>query len=874
MLECILFLTEAAFYEIQVWKFFFTFADVLELPSFTLDEFVQSLHDYDSRLLGELHVAVLKSIIKDIEDVARTSSVVSGVNQSSSANPGGGHPQIVEGAYAWGFNILTWQRHLTYLTWPEILRQFGLSAGFGPQLKKRTEDVYHDDNEGRNSADVISTLRNGSAAVKSAALMKERGYTNRRRSRHRLTPGTVKFAAFHVLSLEGDEGLSILEVAEKIQRSGLRDLTTSKTPEASISAALSRDTKLFERTAPSTYCVKTPYRKDPADSEAVFSEAREKIRVFQNALSGCEEVEKDVEDAERGDDDSECDEADDDPDGDEVNIEEKDVNASVARAKDAGLPIAAGDINDEVKGVINPSMPSSPHSKSPSGLQRMVDKSTAVSTSSDPPIGASQDAEIDESNQGESWVQGLAEGDYCDLSVEERLNALVALIGVATEGNSMRAILEERLEAANALKKQMWAESQLDRRRSREEFAGRMQHDPCTDLKADVDQGNNVGECTLTPVHNLIKENGGKASSVNNDLLVDQQCQLNAGNMVHEGNGVSRISNANPESLSAQQYASSEKTRSQLKSFIGHKAEQLYVYRSLPLGQDRRRNRYWQFSTSVSSNDPGSGRIFFESRDGYWRLIDSAEAFDALVASLDTRGIRESHLHSMLQSIESTFKDAIGWIKCATIEHSAGRNLRNGSSEIISPNHSNEFGSPCSTLSGVVSDTGVAYSDSFKIELGRNDLEKVAISKRACMFLKWMWEGNNHQSTCAMKYGKKRCSDLIHGCDYCYQIYLAEETHCSSCHKTFKSIHSLSEHTSQCEEKRRTDPNWKIQISDDSVPIRPRLLKLLLATVEASVPAEALQPFWTDGYRKSWGVKLFSTSSNEEIFQIDTALNH
>lgn len=164
--------------------------------------------------------------------------------------------------------------------------------------------------------------------------------------------------------------------------------------------------------------------------------------MFQNTLSACEEVEKDVEDAERGDDDSECDEADDDPDGDEVNIEEKDVNASVARAKDAGIPMAAGDINDEVNSVVNSSMPSSPHSKSPSGLQRKVDKSTAVSTSSDPPIGGSQDTEIDESYQGESWVQGLSEGDYCDLSVEERLNALVALIGVATEGNSMRAILE------------------------------------------------------------------------------------------------------------------------------------------------------------------------------------------------------------------------------------------------------------------------------------------------------------------------------------------------------------------------------------------------------------------------------------------------
>jgi hypothetical protein len=67
-----------------------------------------------------------------------------------------------------------------------------------------------------NGVDVISILRNGSAAVKAAALMKERGYTNRR-SRHRLTPGTVKFAAFYVLSLEGSRGLTILEVAEKIQ---------------------------------------------------------------------------------------------------------------------------------------------------------------------------------------------------------------------------------------------------------------------------------------------------------------------------------------------------------------------------------------------------------------------------------------------------------------------------------------------------------------------------------------------------------------------------------------------------------------------------------------------------------------------------------
>lgn len=115
---------------VQAWRFFLTFADVLGLWPFTLDEFVQAFHDYvsnvlsnwislflialtflllflcpsvhstswqDSRLLGELHVALLKSIIKDIEDVARTPATGLGMNQYNTANPEGGHPQIVEG---------------------------------------------------------------------------------------------------------------------------------------------------------------------------------------------------------------------------------------------------------------------------------------------------------------------------------------------------------------------------------------------------------------------------------------------------------------------------------------------------------------------------------------------------------------------------------------------------------------------------------------------------------------------------------------------------------------------------------------------------------------------------------------------------------
>ncbi|MCH98854.1 homeobox domain protein, partial [Trifolium medium] len=141
--------------------------------------------------------------------------------------------------------------------------------------------------------------------------MQERGLLGPRRSRHRLTPGTVKFAAFHVLSLESGEGLNVIELAEKIQKSGLRDLTTSKTPEASISVALTRDAKLFERVAPSTYCVRAAFRKDPADAESILSEARKKIQIFENGFL----AEEDADDGEREESESEVDE---DPEVDDL----------------------------------------------------------------------------------------------------------------------------------------------------------------------------------------------------------------------------------------------------------------------------------------------------------------------------------------------------------------------------------------------------------------------------------------------------------------------------------------------------------------------------------------------------------------------------
>ncbi|PWA97409.1 HB1/Asxl, restriction endonuclease HTH domain-containing protein [Artemisia annua] len=72
-------------------------------------------------------------VFRDIENVARTPFGRTGTNQYTVSNPGYGHPHIVEG----GFGIRILLKHLNPLTWPEVLRQFALSAGFGPQLKKK-----------------------------------------------------------------------------------------------------------------------------------------------------------------------------------------------------------------------------------------------------------------------------------------------------------------------------------------------------------------------------------------------------------------------------------------------------------------------------------------------------------------------------------------------------------------------------------------------------------------------------------------------------------------------------------------------------------------------------------------------------------------
>ncbi|KAL5096748.1 hypothetical protein RYX36_001075 [Vicia faba] len=282
------------------------------------------------------------------------------------------------------------------------------------RIERREKYLMKEHLRGRSGEDVISTLRNGSAAVSAVAKMREKGLLAPRRSRHRLTPGTVKFAAFHVLSLEGSKGLNVLELAEKIQSSDLHDLTTSKTPEASISVALARDDKLFERITPSTYCVRTAFRKDPTDSESILSEARKKIQIFENGfLAGV-----DADDVER--EESESDEVDEDPEEDDLVIPSSgnpnseqydDMNICSVNVK-ANL----GHDVDFIQNELDTDLPCFPEN-------------------------SSKDAD-------------------CSSSITRQ--------PVACEN--------EQLESANALKKQIWAEAQTDKVQLKDDYIGKLDY--------------------------------------------------------------------------------------------------------------------------------------------------------------------------------------------------------------------------------------------------------------------------------------------------------------------------------------------------------------------------------------------------------------
>lgn len=169
----------------------------------------------------------------------------------------------------------------------------------------------------------------------------------------------------------------------------------------------------------------------------------------------------------------------------------------------------------------------------------------------------------------------------------------------------------------------MWAEAQLDRRRQKEEQLSRLQ----VSGKVEGVSPNGVADGRQSPVMgpDCKQLDTSLPPAPGTETVGADSCNASTSVPHQRPPAVQDIPSGQEGPLSAFSH-STEKSRAQLKADIGVRAEELYVLRSLPLGFDRRRNRFWQFVTSSGGEDPGCGRIYFESHDeSRWEIIDTEE---------------------------------------------------------------------------------------------------------------------------------------------------------------------------------------------------------------------------------------------------------
>ena len=212
------------------------------------------------------------------------------------------------------------------------------------------------------------------------------------------------------------------------------------------------------------------------------------------------------------------------------------------------------------------------------------------------------------------------------------------------------------------------------------------------------------------------------------------------------------------------------------------------------------------------------------------------QGFDALLASLDVRGIRESHLHMMLKRIEMSFKESVGRnMLNADLRIPKGDAIKMEAVELAT-------GQDCSvniytvTPSACISDLDMSEtSTSFLVQLGRNEADHKDICRRYQDFEIWMQkECLNCSILCAMKFGKKRCSQFLGICDNCCDVYYSKEIPCPSCHRTlhsYKGNSSSFECMAQSEMKMVNDCLFHVS---PPAPLRMRLLKVLFSIVEVA----------------------------------------
>ncbi|CAI9273230.1 unnamed protein product [Lactuca saligna] len=672
----------------KIFHFISTYAVIIGIQSFTLDELAQAFIDKDSLLLGKLNVVLLKLLLTGVEKELE-SGFLSHVSKNWKYR---GLLQSVEHQES---ALKLWKRSLNSLTWIEILRQVLVSAGFGSKRDMSSKEPLN----------------------KEAALMASYG----------LSPGTLKGELFTILSSKGNNGMKISELATFPSIIGLKLATTTEDIEQLISSMLSSDITLFEKISSSAYRVRS-----------------------NSIVKDTEDDQSDLED---------CGSVDDNP-------------------NDSGALMS-----------------------SENGQKNLKSKDNILTVTT---------SEIDESHPGEMWLSGLMEGEYSDLNIEEKLNALLALIDLLKAGSSIR--IEEPVSSSSSSSSLSLSGVQ------------------CVPPKVyHIGSGAKIKRSTSKQLENEF-----------NQLIHSEKDEMQDMQPVDSSAIISLIQNTTEIEV----------------------INDLHPMQSIFLGSDRRYNRYWLFVGPCNTCDPGHKRIYFESsEDGHWEVIETEEALANLLSCLDQRGRREGHLVSSLEKRAALLYEAMS--SDARVGHGQPA-LSSESERSISRDDSSSAVSDVDNLLGVLNiDNNSIVSTS---AVGNREQAKQKWC-RLQQFDVWLWDSFRSVLN-AVKHGKKSFLDSLARCERCHDLFWRDEKHCRICHTTFEVDFDLEEryaiHAATCRDESAPDMFPKHKVLSSQL----QSLKAAAYTLESCMPEGAMVGAWTKCAHNLWVKRLRRTSTLVELLQV------
>ncbi|XP_042497551.1 homeobox-DDT domain protein RLT3 [Macadamia integrifolia] len=436
--------------------------------------------------------------------------------------------------------------------------------------------------------------------------------------------------------------------------------------------------------------------------------------------------------------------------------------------------------------------------------------------------------EIDESHSGEVWVLGLMDGEYSDLSIEEKLNALVALVDLTSSGSSLR--MEGLVKSVRESIPDIW------------------HHGSGAKIKrSSAKRQNLIMSGHFGPLH------GMKETCVSPEFLPVDSSVL-----------ISRAIGKDNDLLGMNGFQKKFAEATEELGSVVHPLQSVY------LGSDRRYNRYWLFLGPCDAKDPGHRRVYFESsEDGHWEVIDTKEGLYSLLSVLDGRGRREAQLLASLEKREAFLRQAM------TNKEESGNETRQSLESDLSEIDivTLEGSSPVSYIDNnlCVPETANhsrASSAALVMELGKNGEDQIEKWNHLQAFDAWIWD-SFYSNLNAVKQGKRSYLDSLTRCNSCHDLYWRDERHCKICHTTFELDFDLEErytiHVATCREQ-DTDKFPKHRVLSSQL----QSLKAAIHAIEAVMPEEAFVGAWKRSAQKLWVKRLRRASSTPEFLQVLT----